>query len=238
MPTRILLADDHTIIRQGLCSLLEKQTDIEVIGAVEDGQKAITLVRELVPDIVIMDITMPHLNGIEATRKIAGKPGGTKVIALSMHSSRRFVTEMLKAGASGYILKECLFDELEAIQTVLNDGIYLSPKITGVVVDDYVKRLSGEYQPSEPTLTEREREVLQHLAEGKSTKQIALHLHVSGKTIESNRRNIMDKLSIHNVAELTKYAVREGLTPLESQTLSQSPQIPHLLTSAPDSAIS
>lgn len=140
-----------------------------------------------------------------------------KVIALSIHSSRRFVTEMLKAGASGYILKECLFDELvEAIRTVLNGGIYLSYKITGVVIDDYVNRLSNKYQPETPALTAREREVLQLLAEGKSTKQIAQQLHVSSKTIESNRRNIMDKLGIHSVAELTKYAVREGLTPLES----------------------
>jgi DNA-binding NarL/FixJ family response regulator len=217
MPARILVADDHAIIRQGLCSLLEKQPDIEVVGMVEDGRKALESVRELTPDIVIMDITMPNLNGIDATRKIIEGRGGTKVIALSMLSSRRFVTEMLKAGASGYILKECLFDELiEAIRTVLNGGIYLSPRITGVVVDDYVKRLSKQYQPEAPDLTEREREVLQLLTEGKSTKQVALQLHVSGKTIESNRRNIMDKLRIHSVAELTKYAIREGLTPLET----------------------
>jgi DNA-binding NarL/FixJ family response regulator len=217
MPTRILLADDHTIIRQGLCALLEKQPDIEVVGAAEDGRKAIELARKLAPDIVIMDISMPNLNGIDATRKIISEMGDVKVIALSIHSSRRFVTEMLKAGASGYMLKECLFDELlEAIRTVLSGGVYLSPKITGVVVDDYVKRMSTDYQPEAPALTEREREVLQLLAEGKSTKQIAPQLHVSPKTIESNRRNIMDKLGIHNVAELTKYAVREGLTPLES----------------------
>jgi DNA-binding NarL/FixJ family response regulator len=216
MPAKILLADDHTIIRQGLCALLEKQPDIEVVGAAEDGRKAMELVRKLRPDIVIMDISMPSLNGIDATRQIVGKLGGTKVIALSMHSSRRFVTEMLKAGASGYILKECLFNELlEAIRVVLNGGIYLSPSITGVVVDDYLKQLTTENQPQTLALTEREREVLQLLAEGKSTKQIALQLHVSGKTIESNRRNIMDKLGIYSVAELTKYAVREGLTPLE-----------------------
>jgi DNA-binding NarL/FixJ family response regulator len=217
MPAKILLADDHAIIRQGLCALLEKQPDVEVVGAAEDGQKALELVRELTPDIVIMDITMPNLNGIDATRKIVGESGDVKVIALSIHSSRRFVTEMLRAGASGYVLKECLFDELiEAIRTVLSGGVYLSPKITGVVVDDYVKRLTTKYEPEAPALTEREREVLQLLAEGKSTKQIALQLHVSAKTIESNRRNIMDKLGIHSVAELTKYAVREGLTPLET----------------------
>jgi len=217
MPTRVLLVDDHAMIRQGLCSLLEKQPDIEVVGSVEDGRKAVDIARELAPDLVIMDISMPNLNGIDATRKIVGEMGDVKVIALSIHSSRHFVSEMLKAGASGYILKECLFDELvEAIKTVLNGGTYLSPKITGVVIDDYVKRLSTQYQPEGPVLTEREREVLQFLSEGKSTKQIALQFHVSAKTIESNRRNIMDKLGINSVAELTKYAVREGLTPLES----------------------
>jgi len=217
MPTRVLLVDDHAIIRQGLASLLEKQPDIEVVGSVENGRKAVDIARELAPDLVIMDISMPNLNGIDATRKIVEEMGDVKVIALSIHSSRHFVSEMLKAGASGYILKECLFDELvEAIKTVLNGGTYLSPKITGVVIDDYVKRLSTQYQPEGPVLTEREREVLQFLSEGKSTKQTALQLHVSAKTIESNRRNIMDKLGINSVAELTKYAVREGLTPLES----------------------
>ena len=217
MPTRVLLVDDHAMIRQGLCSLLEKQPDIEVVGSVEDGRKAVDIARELAPDLVIMDISMPNLNGIDATRKIVEEMGDVKVIALSIHSSRHFVAEMLKAGASGYILKECLFDELvEAIKTVLNGGTYLSPKITGVVIDDYVKRLSTQYKPEGPVLTEREREVLQFLSEGKSTKQTALQLHVSPKTIESNRRNIMDKLGINSVAELTKYAVREGLTPLES----------------------
>ncbi len=217
MPTRVLLVDDHAIIRQGLASLLEKQPDIEVVGSVEDGRKAVDIARELAPDLVIMDISMPNLNGIDATRKIIGEMGDVKIIALSIHSSRHFVAEMLKAGASGYILKECLFDELvEAIKTVLNGGTYLSPRITGVVIDDYVKRLSTQYQPEGPVLNEREREVLQFLSEGKSTKQIAVQLHVSAKTIESNRRNIMDKLGINSVAELTKYAVREGLTPLES----------------------
>ena len=217
MPTRVLLVDDHAIIRQGLSSLLEKQPDIKVVGSVEDGRKAGDIVRELSPDLVIMDISMPNLNGIDATRKIVDETGDVKVIALSIHSSRRFVAEMLKAGASGYILKDCLFDELmEAIKTVLRGEIYLSPKITGVVIDDYIKRLSAQSQAEGPVLTEREREVLQFLSEGKSTKQIAMQLHVSSKTIESNRRNIMDKLGINSVAELTKYAVREGITPLES----------------------
>ncbi|GAI18304.1 unnamed protein product, partial [marine sediment metagenome] len=217
MSIRILLADDHAIIRQGLHSLLEKEPDVEVVGEAEDGRKALELVRELAPDIVIMDITMPNLNGIEATYEITHEFPKVKVIALSIHSDRRFVANMLKAGASGYILKECLFDEfVEAIRTVVAGNIYLSSRVAGTVVDDYVKRLLTVTNSWLAMLTEREREVLQLLAEGKSTKQIALELHVSTKTIEANRRQIMDKLDIHSVAELTKYAVREGLTSLES----------------------
>ena len=215
MTTKILLADDHGIIRQGLRSLLSKQSDMEVVAEAEDGRKAINLVREFKPDIVIMDITMPNLNGVEATRQIKTEFAEIKVIALSIHSNRRFVADMLKVGASAYILKDCLFDELvQAIRVVTGGGTYLSPTITGVVVDDYINLTKGvDSQPM--VLNDREREVLQLLAEGKSTKEIALELHVSVKTIEANRRHIMEKLDIHSVAELTKYAVREGLTSLE-----------------------
>lgn len=216
MSTRILLVDDHAILREGLWILLDKQHDMEVVAEAEDGRKALNLVRELVPDLVIMDITMPNLNGVEATHQIISEFPKTRVIALSIHSNRRFVAGMLKAGASGYILKECLFDELiQAIYMVTAGGVYLSPRITGVVVEDYVERLSAVVEPRLAALKDREREVLQLLAEGKSTKQIALELHVSTKTIEANRRQIMEKLDIHSVAELTKYAVREGLTSLE-----------------------
>lgn len=215
MTTKILLADDHGIIRQGLRSLLSKQSDMEVVAEAEDGRKAINLVREFKPDIVIMDITMPNLNGVEATRQIKIEFAEIKVIALSIHSNRRFVADMLKVGASAYILKDCLFDELvQAIRVVIGGGTYLSPTITGVVVDDYINLTKGvDSQPM--VLNDREREVLQLLAEGKSTKKIAMDLHVSVKTIEANRRHIMGKLDIHSVAELTKYAVREGLTSLE-----------------------
>jgi len=217
MSIKVLLVDNHAIIREGLRSLLEKQPEIEVIADTDDGRKAIELVRELLPNIVIMDITMPELNGIEATRQITAEFQDVKVIALSIHSKRRYVADMLSAGATGYILKECLFDELvQAIKAVAAGGRYLSPRITDVVVSDYVKRLSATaYSPFEALKT-REREVLQLVAEGKSTKQIALDLHVSTKTIEANRRQIMEKLNIHSVAELTKYAVREGLTTLET----------------------
>jgi len=217
MIIKVLLVDNHAIIREGLRSLLEKQPEMKVIADTDDGRKAIELVRELSPDIVIMDITMPGLNGIEATRQITAEFTDVKVIALSIHSKRRFVADMLSAGATGYILKECLFDELvQAIKAVAAGGRYLSPRITDVVVNDYVKRLSSSADSPFEALKTREREVLQLVAEGKSTKQIALYLHVSTKTIEANRRQIMEKLNIHNVAELTKYAVREGLTTLET----------------------
>ncbi len=217
MSIRILLADDHTIIRQGLHSLLEKEPDMEVVGEAGDGRKTLQLVRELEPDIVIMDITMPNLNGIDATHEIVSKFPEVKVIALSMHSNRRFVAGMLKAGASGYILKGCLFDELvQAIRAVAGGVSYLSPRITGVVVEDYVEHLVATVDSPLAKLTDREHEVLQLLAEGKTTKQSALELHVSPKTTESNRHNIMEKLDIHSLAELTKYAIREGLTSLET----------------------
>jgi DNA-binding NarL/FixJ family response regulator len=217
MSIKVLLVDDHAIIREGLRSLLEKEPKMEVVADTDDGRKARDLVRELSPNVVIMDITMPGLNGIEATRQITSESPHVKVIALSIHSKRRYVADMLSAGAAGYILKECLFDELvQAIQAVVAGGQYLSPRITDVVVSDYVKRLSATSDSPVAGLTSREREVLQLVAEGKPTKQIALELHVSTKTIEANRRQIMEKLDIHSVAELTKYAVREGLTTLET----------------------
>ncbi len=217
MSIRVLLVDDHAIIREGLRSLLERHPDMDVVADTDDGRKAFNLVRELLPDIVIMDITMRGLNGIEATRQIISEFPTVKVIALSIHSKRRYITDMLSAGASGYILKECLFDELaQAIKAVADGGRYLSPRITDIVVNDYIKHLSTTTNSPFEALKTREREVLQLVAEGKSTKQIALELHVSTKTIEANRRQIMEKLHIHSVAELTKYAVREGLTTLET----------------------
>jgi DNA-binding NarL/FixJ family response regulator len=216
MSIGVLLVDDHAIIREGLRSLLEKQPDMEVLADTDEGRRAVELVRELSPDVVIMDVTMAGLNGIEATRLIAAEFPEVKVIALSIHSQRRFIADMLSAGAAGYILKECLFDELvQAIQAVAAGGRYLSPRIADVVVEDYVKRLSTTADSPLAALTGREREVLQLVAEGKSTKEIALQLHVSTKTIEANRRQIMEKLDVHSVAELTKCAVREGLTTLE-----------------------
>jgi len=217
MSIRILLADDHKITRQGLRSLLEKQSDMEVVAEAEEGRTVVRLVREMLPDVVIMDVSMPDLNGIDAARQITREFDDVRIVALSMHSDSLFVTEMLKSGALGYLLKDCAFEELAlAIRTVVAGKTYLSPSISSVVVDDYLHRLSKADFSGLDVLTSREREVLQLLAEGKSTKQIALKLHISAKTVETHRRQIMNKLDIHTIAELTKYAIRKGLTSLET----------------------
>jgi DNA-binding NarL/FixJ family response regulator len=216
MSTKILLADDHKIIREGLRALLEKEPDMEVVGEAQDGLTTIKLAKKLLPNIVIMDIGMPDMNGIDATRQIFSETQGIKVIALSMHSDRRFVLQMLKAGASGYLLKDSAFEELAlAIKTVMAGQPYLSPKITDVVIKEYIVSLPKNEETVFTKITVREREVLQLLAEGKATKQIAAFLNVSVKTIETHRQQIMEKLDIHSIAELTKYAIREGLTSLE-----------------------
>ena len=217
MSIRILLADDHKITREGLRSLLEKQQDMDVVAEAENGRAAVRLAHELLPNVVIMDVTMSDLNGVEAARQIVGRFPNVKIIALSMHSDSLFVTEMLRSGASGYLLKDCAFDELAlAIRAVASGKTYLSPSISGVVVEDYLRRLTKTGFSSSEVLTDREREVLQLMAEGKSTKQIALKLSISVKTVETHRRQIMNKLDIHTVAELTKYAIRKGLTSLET----------------------
>lgn len=216
MSIKILVADDHKVMREGLRTLIEKQPGMEVIAEAENGRMALKLIKKLSPDIAIMDIAMPDLNGIEATRQIVAEAPGTKVIALSMHSDRQFVTRMMSAGASGYLLKDCAFEEVaRAIRSVMARQIYLSPEIVSIVVKAFLRRS----EPSDSMLSvisPREREVLQLIAEGKTTKQIALRLHISAKTVDTHRRNIMDKLDIHSIAELTKYAIREGLTFLET----------------------
>ncbi len=217
MGYRIVIADDHQIVRQGLRTLLEKEPDMQVVGEAKDGRQTLSVVRECIPHLVVMDVKMPDLNGIEATRQIHSEFPQVKVLALSIYSDCRFVKDMLKAGASGYMLKDCAFEELaQAIRLVMSNRFYLSPGVSEVVVKDY-----GQKTPASPTvsvyavLKTREREVLQLLAEGKRTAQIASLLHISTKTVESHRQNIMKKLNIRSIAELTKYAVREGLTPLE-----------------------
>lgn len=215
MSIKVILADDHKILRQGLRVLLEDQPDIEVVGEAGDGRTAMRLARDLSPDIVIMDIAMPDLNGIGATERIMEDLPNVQVIALSMHSNRRFVAEMFEAGASGYLLKDCALEELvSAIRTVAAGQTYLSAEITGVVVEDYVRHLKN-IDLGISQLTPREREVLQLMAEGKDTSQIASTLNVTAKTVRTHRRNIRQKLDIHNPAKLTKYAIRVGLTSTE-----------------------
>jgi two-component system response regulator NreC len=217
MSIRVLIADDHKIMLAGLRSLLEKQTDFEVVGEADNGRKAVQMAQEKTPDVVVMDVSMPDLNGIEATMQIIESLPKTRVIALSMHSDKRFVMGMLRAGASGYLLKDCASQELaNAIVQVAGGKKYLSPEITGVVIDDFLLGGSAEEVATAASpLSPREREVLQLIAEGWSTKQIASHLYVSIKTIETHRRQIMKKLDLHAIADLTKYAIREGFTSIE-----------------------
>lgn len=194
--------------------MLEQETDLEVIGEADDGRMAVRLVRELSPQVVIMDVGMPDLNGIEATRQVLGESPGVKVIGLSMHCDRRFVMNMLKAGASGYLLKDSAFEELAtAIRMVLGGKMYLSTEIANIVIKDYLQ--GGGDESVFSVLTPREREVLQLMAEGRSSRQIADHLVISIKTVETHRMQLMHKLQIFSVAELTKYAIREGLSSLD-----------------------
>jgi DNA-binding NarL/FixJ family response regulator len=213
MNIRLVLADDHRIMREGLRALVERLPGMEVIGEAADGRTAVAMAKDLLPGVVVMDIGLPDLNGIEAARQITLQNPAVKVIALSMHSDGRYVTEMLKAGASGYLLKDSAFEELaRAIRTVTAGKIYLSPAVTSTVVKDYLGRHPGVHPVLSPSLTAREREVLQLIAEGKSTKEIADQLQISSKTADTHRQRVMKKLKLHTVAELTKYAIREGLT--------------------------
>ncbi len=208
-----MIVDDHQIVREGLRAMLEKEHDIKVVGEAVDGRMTERLARELAPDVIIMDVAMPDLNGIEATRQIVAELPGVKIIALSMHDDRRFVLNMFKAGAAGYMLKDCAFKDLaKAIRVVMSHKTYLSHEIADIVVKDYLASSSPTESSVFQLLSPREREVLQLLAEGKTSNQIADNLHISVKTVESHRQQIMIKLKIKSVAELTKYAIREGLT--------------------------
>ena len=216
MTIKIILADDHNVLREGLKSLLTQQEDFEVIGEADNGQEAVRLTKKLEPDIVVLDIGMPNMNGIQATEHIVAEVPDAKVLALSMQSNHQFVVKMLQAGASGYMLKDCAYEELiSAVRDIIAGKFYLSKDVTGVVINNYINMVQAVDAASLPTLTLRERETLQLIAEGKSTADTAKLLNVSTKTIETHRKNIMDKLDIHNIAELTKYAVREGLTSIE-----------------------
>jgi two-component system response regulator NreC len=213
---RIILADDHQIVRQGLRILLEAESDMEVIAEADNGRKVLRMAQELLPDVIIMDLSMPELNGIEATRQILAAAPAVKIVALSMHSDSLFVLNMIKAGASGYLLKDCALEELvKAIRTVVSQKTYLSPGVSDIVIRDFVTGWQTTNASAFSVLSAREREVLQLMAEGKTTNQIADGLCVSVKTVEAHRKQVMTKLGIHSVAELTKYAIRQGLTSLE-----------------------
>jgi DNA-binding NarL/FixJ family response regulator len=213
MSIKILLADDHKIMREGLRSLIEKESDIKVVAEAAGGRTAVRLAKEVSPDVVIMDITMPDLNGIEATQQILSEAPNIKVLALSMHSDDFFVASMLKARASGYLPKDCATKELvQAIRAVVGGETYLSPKVAGIVVQGY-RRIMSKSQPKRASeLTSREREVLQLVAEGETSKKIAARLQVSVKTVEAHRQQIMDKLNIRTIAGITKYAIQKGIT--------------------------
>ena len=212
MSPTILIADDHRLLREGLRALLERG-GFSVVGEADNGRSAVKLAKQLQPDIVITDIGMPDLNGVDATRQICAEAPRSKVLALSMHTESRLVLGILEAGASGYLLKDSAFEELSlAIEAISKGQNYLSPAIAGVVVKQSLGQLRSKAGLPLSELSKREREILQLIAEGKSTKKIAATLHVSVKTVETHRKQIMDKLDIHSVAELTKYAVREGVT--------------------------
>lgn len=216
MSLRILLADDHVMFRDGMRPLINREEGMEVVGEAESGLATLRLAKKLEPDIIIMDISMPQLNGVEATWKIREINPAIKVIILSMYSDRQFVIESLKAGAKAYLLKDSPFEELRrVIRAVANDQVVLSPAINDIVIKDFIHLSKQETSSVFSILSTRERQVLQLVTEGKATKEIAKDLCLSIKTIESHRKQIMDKLNIHNVAELTKYAIREGLTQLK-----------------------
>jgi len=217
MGTKLLLVDDHKIMRHGIRSLLEKEAGMEVLEETNNGRTAIELARNLSPDVVIMDISMHDLNGIEATRQITSELPEVKVIILSMHSDRQIIADALQAGAAGYLLKDCEFEELvRAIETVVSNRTYLSPEIADILVENFVRKSPLSESTTSSVLTSREREVLQLLAEGNTTKEIAHSLCLSTKTVETHRRQMMEKLNIYSVANLIKFAIRTGLTSLEA----------------------
>lgn len=214
-PIRVLLADDHALVRAGLRKLLESLSGVAVVGEAGDGREALALAASKKPDLVLLDITMPGLNGLEAAERIAREHPGTRVILLSMHASEEHVLRALRAGASGYLPKDAALGELElAINAVRKGETYLSPAVSRHV-SDYVRRTGAEAEPRE-SLTPRQREILQLIAEGQSTKRIAATLGVSVKTVETHRSQLMEKLDIHDVAGLVRYAIRIGLVSPDS----------------------
>lgn len=212
MNKKILIVDDHKIVREGLSSLIEENGGYEVVGQASNGRDAIKLARKINPDIVIMDVAMAEMNGIEATRQLTGLLPDIRVLALSMHSDSRYVKQMLEAGALGYLLKENAFEEIvTALHSLVAGKMYVSPQASGNMLQNLAQ---GRVDNTDSPLTAREKETLQLITEGHSTAEIADRLFISVKTVESHRKKIMDKLDMHSIAELTKYAIREGITEL------------------------
>ena len=216
---KILLADDHTIVRQGLAKLLEAEPNLEVVGEAEDGRQAVHQAQKLKPDIVIMDIAMPLLNGIEATRQIKKKSPRIKIIILSMHSHDRYISELIGLGASGYLLKDAGGEEIvKAVFAAVKGDVYLSPNISRRVIDDYLSlKKTSSREDLYAKLSNREREVFQMIAEGRSTGEVADILCVSPSTVKTHRANIMEKLKIDNISQLVQFAIRLGIVDLQSQ---------------------
>ena len=205
---RILLADDHAVVRQGFKMILDAQPDMEIVGEAANGREALALAEEVRPDVVVMDVAMPELNGIEATRRLAASVPHARVLALSMHKDSVYVREILRAGARGYVLKESVAGDLvKAVRAVASGEGYLSPAVSNAVLDDYRRHVTNPID----LLTSREREVLQMLAEGKTNKEIAAVLDLSVYTIDAHRGRIMEKLNLHSINELVRFAVRNGL---------------------------
>ena len=210
---RVFLADDHRIFREGIRSLLEKVPDIEVVGEADDGLEAVTSVNQLIPDVVLMDITMPGLNGLDATRQIKQKHPTIKILILTMHETGQYLSEMLEAKASGYVVKTTTSRELvSAIREVHRGDVHLYPSIARMLVDDYLLRVkNGEEQTSYDGLTQREREILRYIAEEKQNKDIAKLLAISIRTVQAHRTHLMEKLGAHDRTQLVKYAIRKGI---------------------------
>lgn len=218
MTIKIIIADDHKIMREGLRSLIEKEIGMTVVGDTDTGRKAVSMATKSSPNVVVMDVAMPDLNGIEATRMILAANPAIRIVALSGHTEQKFVSEMLRSGASAYLLKHRACEELiQAIREAMLGRTYLSPEVARGLVDTYVRGSAptSQTEPAFTILTPREREILQQVAEGKSAKGIAFDLHVSEKTVLTHRRNIMQKLHLNSIAELTKYAIQEGVTSLD-----------------------
>jgi two-component system, NarL family, response regulator NreC len=219
MIIKIIIADDHQLMREGLSSLLRKQAGMSVVAQASTGREALQLAERFEPDVIVMDVSMPDLNGIDATKQILSRRRATKVLGLSMHSDRQFVAEMFRAGASGYLLKDSAFEELASAirRVVAKESPFIAPKAIRFSADENkaMNRTKPDF-PLSPRLTEREREVLQGIADGKGTKEIAADLKLSAKTVETHRQHLMDKLDLYTVAELTKFAIREGLTSLDN----------------------